>query len=201
MIVETASVLATPDAAELQAVVQRRARPVRSRGAAPTERVRALIAAVQEIGVPTENMRTNVFETYSDRERGRRARRQRVRVPRVDGPRQARAVVAALAAADAGRPGRHRLRPDGGTRRRGGDRPSAPGARGRRDAALGLRLLRIRKVDLSLEFGYDSDSFDAASRGSRSPRTPAAGRRPRSRRHPPRRRRRDLRDRSVDRGR
>jgi uncharacterized protein YggE len=168
VIVETASVLATPDAAELQAVVQRRARTGAIARRRADRRVRALIAAVQQLGVPAENVRTNVFETYSDRERGRRVRVvNRGFEVRVTDLAKLEAVVAALGGAVQGGP--DFIVSDPTEEHAAAAAIALQRARARADAAaaaLGLRVLGIRKVDLSPEFGYDSDSFSAVSRGS-----------------------------------
>ncbi len=99
-IVETATVRATPDAAELDAAVERSARTVPAARRKVERRLRGLLAALQEIGLPAEAIRTGSFETYTIRRKGRRTSHALRRVAiRVDDLARLEPVVAALGGA------------------------------------------------------------------------------------------------------
>ena len=173
-IVETATVRATPDAAELGAAVDRGARTEAAARRKVERRVRGLVAALQEIGVPAEAIRTGSFETYTIRRKGRRTSHALRRVAiRVDDLRSSSRRGRAGRRA-AGRDRLHRLGPDRGARGRDGDRaPARTYSRGRR--RRGARDARARDPP----GGPQPAVRDRVRRSTRSrpralPRAPAA---------------------------
>ncbi len=168
-IVETATVRATPDAAELDASVERSARTVRAARRKVERRLRGLLATLQEIGLPAEAIRTGSFETYTIRRKDRRTGHAIRRVAiRVDDLAQLEAVVAALGGAVQGEI--EFIVSDPTEERAAATAIALQRARARADAAaaaLGMRVLAIRRVDLSPQFGiaYGVDeSEDSAAR-------------------------------------
>jgi uncharacterized protein YggE len=167
-IVETATVRATPDAAELDAAVERRARTVPAARRKVERRVRGLLAELQEIGVPAEAIRTGTFETYTTRRKGRRTSHAlRGIAVRVDDLAQLDAVATALGGALQGEI--RFIVSDPTDERAAATSIALQRARTRADAAaaaLGMRVLGIRRVDLSPQFGiaYGQDDSEEAAR-------------------------------------
>lgn len=166
VIVETASVRATPDAADLQAVVQRRGRTAGIARRRAEARVRALVAGVRELGVVAEDIRTNLFETYTQRRRGRTftVANRGVEI-RVSDLSRLEAIVAELGGTLQGGP--EFIVSDPTEERAAAANIALGRARARADAAaaaLGMRVLGIRSVDLSPELGYDGPTPTSVSR-------------------------------------
>ena len=171
-IVETATVRATPDAAELGAAVDRGARTEAAARRKVERRLRGLVAALQEIGLPAEAIRTGSFETYTIRRKGRRTSHALRRVAiRVDDLTRLEPVVAALGGAIEGEI--DFIVSDPTEERAAATAIALQRARTRADAAaaaLGMRVLAIRRVDLSPQFGiaYGVDEESSAGTPARA---------------------------------
>jgi uncharacterized protein YggE len=166
VVVEVAEVRAEPDVASLTAQIGRTARSPAVARRRVERRVAEVLRALEAIGIPRADIRTSGVESYRSRRRGRTrhhaATTLAIRVADLD---LLGRVVGALRGADIEGPDFSVS--DETAARQEATRIALERARRRADdaaAALGQRVVAIRKVDLNPEFGYDS-GYSPASGG------------------------------------
>jgi uncharacterized protein YggE len=166
VVVEVANVRVAPDTATVGAEISRVARSAAVARRRVERRVAEVLRALDALGVPRADVRTGDLNSYRTRRRGRVRRvvstSLQVRTTNLENLGR---IVAAFGGASISGP-EFEVTDDTAARQEA-TRIALERARRRADAAaaaLGQRVLAIRKVDLNAEVGYDS-SFDAASGG------------------------------------
>lgn len=165
VVVEVATVRVAPDTATVGARIARQARSAGVARRRVERRVAEVLRNLDALGVPRADVRTGDLESYRSRRRGkvRYVATSSLFVRTTDLERLGR-IVAAFGGADISGP-EFEVTDDTAARQEA-TRIALERARRRADAAaaaLGQRVLAIRKVDLNAEFAYDSDSISPAS--------------------------------------
>jgi uncharacterized protein YggE len=167
VVVETASVRATPDTATVAAQISRRGRTGATARRLVERRVRQVLAALDALGVARADVQTTSIERYRSRRRGRvRHVASTTLVIRTTDLENLPRILGALGGASIEGP--EFSVSDSTAARQEATAIALQRARRRADAAaaaVGMRVVAIRKVDLNPEFGYDA-SPDRASGGS-----------------------------------
>jgi uncharacterized protein YggE len=167
VVVEVANVRVAPDTATVGGRVSRQARSAAVARRRVERRVAAVLRNLDALGVPRADIRTGDVESFRTRRRGklRHVASSSLFVRTTDLERLGR-IVAAFGGADISGP-EFEVTDDTAARQEA-TRIALERARRRADAAaaaLGQRVLAIRKVDLNAEFEYDSSSYSPASGG------------------------------------
>ncbi len=167
VVVEVANVRVAPDTATVGGRVSRQARSAAVARRRVERRIAAVLRNLDALGVPRADIRTGDVESFRTRRRGklRHVASSSLFVRTTDLERLGR-IVAAFGGADISGP-EFEVTDDTAARQEA-TRIALERARRRADAAaaaLGQRVLAIRKVDLNAEFEYDSSSYSPASGG------------------------------------
>ncbi len=167
VVVEVANVRVAPDTATVGGRISRQARSAAVARRRVERRVAEVLRNLDALGVPRADIRTGDVESFRTRRRGklRHVASSSLFVRTTDLERLGR-IVAAFGGADISGP-EFEVTDDTAARQEA-TRIALERARRRADAAaaaLGQRVLAIRKVDLNAEFEYDSSSYSPASGG------------------------------------
>ncbi len=168
VVVEIATVRATPDTATVTGEITRRARSARVARRRVERRVVAVLSQLDALGVARADVRTSSVNSFRTRRRGR-VRHHASTSLEVRTTELAKLGQILAAFGDASISGPEFEVSDTTAARQEATRIALQRARARADAAaaaLGLRVLAIRKVDLNAEFGYDSSAQPAAGGGT-----------------------------------
>jgi uncharacterized protein YggE len=170
VVVETAVVRATPDAATVGADITRSARTPAAARRRVEGRVQEVLRNLDAIGVPRADVQTASIRSYRTRRKGKvrhvASTSLRVRTANLE---QLPRILGALGGARIDGPEFEVS--DSTAARQEATRIALERARRRADAAaaaLGMRVVAIRKVDLNPEFGYDSATRAAGGGGDDS---------------------------------
>ena len=168
VVVEVATVRAAPDTATVAGEITRRARSAAVARRRVERRVAAVLSNLDAIGVARADVRTSSVSSYRTRRRGRvRYHASTSLEVRTTDLAKVGEILAAFGGASISGPEFDVS--DTTAARQEATRIALQRARVRADAAaaaLGLRVLAIRKVDLNAEFGYASGAQPAAGRGT-----------------------------------
>jgi uncharacterized protein YggE len=166
VVVEIATVRAAPDAATVRAEIARTARSAAIARRRVERRVAIVLRRLDALGVDRADVRTDALGSYRIRRRGRirhvASTSLQVRTTELE---KLGRIVRAFGGASISGPEFEVT--DSTAARQEATRIALQRARRRADAAaaaLGLRVVAIRKVDLNAEFNYDA-SVEAMSRG------------------------------------
>jgi uncharacterized protein YggE len=165
VVVEVATVRVAPDTATVGGRISRQARSVAVARRRVERRVAEVLRNLDALGVPRADIRTAGLESFRTRRRGkvRHVATSSLLVRTTDLDRLGQ-IVAAFGGADISGP-EFEVTDDTAARQEA-TRIALERARRRADAAaaaLGQRVVAIRKVDLNAEFDYDSSSIAPAS--------------------------------------
>lgn len=164
VVVEVASVLATPDTATVAAEISRTARSAATARRRVERRVAVVLSALDALGVPRADVRTSSVGSFRTRRRGR-VRHHASTTLEVRTTDLAKLPQILAAFGDANIDGPEFDVSDTTAARQEATRIALQRARARAEAAaaaLGMRILAIRKVDLNAEFGFDSAATPAS---------------------------------------